>query len=130
MKRKKKLKRTRVTKKELSVHRKLFRRSREREHPGGILIDRERYLQSVSNIKRKLLQLATDIGFLLVNSEEAKEKERRKDLQYAREYCVYARERLGDTEFLFTDVPTETKKGKLNRPKPKKGKLNRRRETL
>jgi hypothetical protein len=81
----------------------------------------------VAGIKRRLLQCATDIEHLLLNAKEAKDAERKQDLQYAREYTVFARERLGDTEYLFTDAPMKPKKGKLKRRKIQtKGKLNRR----
>lgn len=132
---KKKKRKVRVSKKDVSTHRKLLRKERRHigsEQPAGIHFNEERYLQAVSNIKRKLLQVEENILFLLNNAEPAKDPERKQDLRYAHEYCGFARQNLGATEYFCTDInistPTKMKKGKLNRPK-KKGKLNRRRQS-
>lgn len=128
LKKKKKKKGYRVTKKDKEVHRKLIRRDKEeREQSAGIRFDRERYLIAVANIKRKLVNIDTDLIFLLANAGEC--IDRKRDLEYAREYVQGARQQLGYTEFISTDVgpdglEREVRKTKLNRRK--KRKLNRR----
>jgi hypothetical protein len=119
---KKKKKRTRLTKKYLDKHRKLIRKEVNKPEPKYFTIDREKYMLAMVTLKRKLFNIASDIAFIMANAN-FKGKEHHVDLNHAREYVMFARERLGDTEFIFTDVPSGKKK--LNRKK--KGKLNRRR---
>lgn len=122
---KKKKQKFRVTKKDLSRHRKILRSDDERvQGRSGIVFDKERYLLAMVTLKRKLTQIASDIAFVMANSEDA--QEHLQDLQHAREYAMFAKDRLGDTELFFTDSYKAPKKKLKRRPVEKKRKLNRR----
>lgn len=118
-KRKKGKKQVRMSKAEMRERKEVARRhiDREQEKRQTFSYDQERFAMTISTLKRKLLEIVTKIDELIIYN---KNPEKKQDFEYAREYTVFARERLGDTEFFSTDVD-DREQGKSS------GKLRRRR---